>query len=240
MLFNSGGGQGAAKDADGWPVLCTIAGMGGLTSASVEQLELLYPLRVEQNEIETDALGMGKWIGGPGLRTCYRPIAGDMECVGFGEGLKNPPHGVNGGSMSPGGGIYIEHADGKRTFTSSAGQLLIREGETWNGVSAGGGGWGNPLDRNPEQVRRDLRDEWISEDTARNVFGIVVGDDLERSLDLAATEQLRAELRKNERPMIEPTIPAAGAWTKENMRPGDRYLEAPTIARNFSDMPKEA
>ena len=107
-------------------------------------------------------------------------------------------------------------------------------------MSAGGGGWGNPLDRDPEQVRRDLRDEWISADAARNVFGIVVKDDLERSLDVAATEQLRAELRKTERPMIEPTIPAAGTWTKENMRPGDRYLEAPTIARNFSDMPKEA
>ncbi len=239
MLFNSGGGQGAAKNADGWPVLCTIAGMGGLTSASIEQLELLYPIRVEQNEIETDALGMGQWIGGPGLRTRYRPIAGDMECVGFGEGLKNPPHGVNGGAMSPGGGIYIEHADGSRTFTSSAGQLLIREGETWNGVSAGGGGWGNPLDRDPEQVRRDLRDEWISEDTARNVFGVVVKDDLERSLDVAATDNLRAELRQNERPMIEPTTPAAGTWTQQNMRPGDRYLEAPTIARNFSTTPQE-
>ena len=106
-------------------------------------------------------------------------------------------------------------------------------------MSAGGGGWGNPLDRDPEQVRRDLRDEWISEDTARNVFGVVVKNDLERSLDVAATEKLRVELRKNERPMIEPTTPAAGTWTQQNMRSGDRYLEAPTIARNFSAPPQE-
>ena len=39
--------------------------------------------------------------------------------------------------------------------------------------------------------------------------------------------------------MIEPTTPAAGTWTQQNMRPGDRYLEAPTIARNFSDTPQE-
>ena len=71
------------------------------------------------------------------------------------------------------------------------------------------------------------------------MFGVVVKDDLERSLDVAATEQLRAELRRNERPMIEPTTPAAGTWTQQNMRPGDRYLEAPTIARNFSDTPQE-
>lgn len=232
MLFNSGGGSGAAKDADGWPVFCTIAGMGGLTSAAIEEIELLYPIRVEQNEIETDAMGAGKWIGGPGLRTRYRPIAGGMEWHGFGEGLKNPPHGVNGGRMSPGGGIFVEHADGTRTFSSSAGQMPIAEGEAWEGVSAGGGGWGNPLDRDPEQVRRDLRDEWISEATARDVFGVVVKEDLERTLDVPATEALRAELRKIERPMIEPTTPAAGKWTEQNMRPGDRYLEAPT-ARDF-------
>lgn len=232
MLFNSGGGSGAAKDADGWPVMCTIAGMGGLTSASVEHIELLYPIRVEQNEIETDAMGMGEWNGGPGLRTRYRPIAGDMECVGFGEGLKNPPHGVNGGTMSPGGGIWIEHADGTRTYTSSACQLLIREGETWNGVSSGGGGWGNPLDRDAEQVRRDLRDGLIGEAAARNVFGVIVADDLERTLDAAATEARRAELRGT-RPTIDPVTPAAGTWTADHMRPGDRYLEAPTIARDF-------
>jgi N-methylhydantoinase B len=234
MLFNSGGGSGAAKDADGWPVFCTIAGMGGLTSAAIEEIELLYPIRVEQNEIETDAMGAGQWIGGPGLRTRYRPIAGGMEWHGFGEGLKNPPHGVNGGTMSPGGGIFVEHADGTRTFTSSAGQIPIAEGEAWEGVSSGGGGWGNPLDRDAEQVRRDLRDEWISEETARDVFGVVVKDDLVRTLDVAATEARRAVLRENERPMIEPTGPAAGTWTARNMGPRDRYIEAPT-ARDFEN-----
>ncbi len=234
MLFNSGGGSGAAKDADGWPVFCTIAGMGGLTSAAIEEIELLYPIRVEQNEIETDAMGMGQWIGGPGLRTRYRPIAGGMEWHGFGEGLKNPPHGVNGGTMSPGGGIFVEHADGTRTFSSSAGQVPIRDGEFWEGVSSGGGGWGNPLDRDAEQVRRDLRDEWISDETARDVFGVVVKDDLERTLDVAATETRRADLRKTPRPMIEPSGPAAGTWTTRNMRAGDRYIEAPT-ARDFEE-----
>ena len=51
---------------------------------------------------------------------------------------------------------------------------------------------------------------------------------------------LRAKLRQQERPFIEPTEPAAGKWTDQNMRPGDRYLEAPTIAKNFSDAAQEA
>lgn len=235
MLFNSMGGSGAAKNADGWPMIGTIAGMGGLTSASVEEVELLYPLRIDFNEIETDSMGAGQWIGGAGTRTRYRPIAGDMEAVGFGEGSRNPPHGVNGGTMAPGGGIYIEHADGSRTYTSVAGQTLVRAGETWTAYSSGGGGWGHPADRDAEIVRRNVRDGWISEQRAKEAFGVVLNDDLERTVDAAATDRLRATLREQPRAMIDPTKPGAGDWIARNMREGDRYLEAPTIAEDFGD-----
>ena len=63
---------------------------------------------------------------------------------------------------------------------------------------------------------------------------MVVNDDLERTLDVAATEARRAELRKNVRPMIEPSQPGAGTWTARNMGPKDRYIEAPT-ARDFAE-----
>ena len=235
MLFNSMGGSGAAKDADGWPMIGTIAGMGGLTSASVEEVELLYPMRIDFNEIETDSAGAGQWIGGVGTRTRYRPIAGEMEAVGFGEGSRNPPHGVNGGHMSPGGGIYIEHEDGLRTYVSVAGQTLVRAGESWTGYSSGGGGWGSPLDRDAEIVRENLRDGWISEESARDVFGVICRDDFERTLDAEATVKRREELRAQSRGIIDPVIPGAGTWITRNMREGDRYIEAPTIAEHFSD-----
>jgi N-methylhydantoinase B len=237
MLFNSMGGGGAAKGADGWPMIGTIAGMGGLTSASIEEVELLYPLQVEFNEIETDSMGLGQWIGGPGTRTRFRPLAGDMEAVSFGEGSRNPPHGVNGGTRSPGGGIFIEHADGSRTYTSVAGQTLVRAGETWTAYSSGGGGWGNPLARDPETVRRNVRDGWISAVRASEVFGVILNDDFERTVNQAATAARRAELTDIERPLIDPTAPAAGTWIAEHLRPGDRYLEAPTIAEHFREQP---
>lgn len=234
MLFQSMGGSGGAKGADGWPMIGTIAGMGGLTSGSIEEVELLYPLRIDFNEIETDSMGMGQWIGGAGTRTCYRPIAGDMEAVGFGGGSRNPSHGVNGGLRAKGGGIYIEHADGHRTYTSVAGQTLVHEGESWTAYSSGGGGWGRPIDRDPELVRSNLRDGIISERAAREVFGVVVANDLDRTLDVAATEALRASTRAAAAAMIDPATPGASTWIAEHMRPGDRYLEAPTIARHFA------
>ena len=202
MLFNGMGGSGGSKDADGWPMIGTIAGMGGLTSASIEEVELLYPLHIDFNEIETDSMGAGKWIGG---------------------------------TMSTGGGIYVEHEDGSRTFTSVAGQTLVHEGESWAAYSSGGGGWGHPCDRDAEIVRRNLRDGWIGDATARDIFGVVVKDDFERTVDVQATEKLRAELRKKARPMIDPTEPAAGKWIEQNMREGDRFIEAPTIAEHFND-----
>jgi N-methylhydantoinase B len=137
--------------------------------------------------------------------------------------------------MSPGGGIYIEHADGSRTFTSIAGQTLVRAGESWTGYSSGGGGWGHPCDRDAELVRRNLRDGIISEASARDICGVIVKDDFERTLDVEATEKHRAELRKIPRPMIEPTEPGAGKWMDHNVREGDRFIEAPTIAEHFSD-----
>lgn len=235
MLFNGMGGGGAAKDADGWPMIGTIAGMGGLTSASTEEVELLYPLRIDFNEIETDSMGAGQWVGGAGTRTRYRPIAGDMEAVGFGEGSRNPPHGVNGGRMSPGGGIYIEHENGARTYVSVAGQALVREGESWTAYSSGGGGWGDPLKRDAEEVRQSLRDGLISEESCRDVFGVVLNDDFERTLDVEATAAHRAELHRDDLPMIDPVKPAAGTWVARNMRDGDRYIEAPTIAEHFQE-----
>ena len=116
-----------------------------------------------------------------------------------------------------------------------AGQTLVRAGESWTAYSSGGGGWGSPLDRDAETVRRNLRDGWISDDAARDVYGVIVNNDLERTLDVEATNRRRTELRTQERALIDPTRPGAGDWIERNLREGDRFIEAPTIAEHFSD-----
>ena len=124
---------------------------------------------------------------------------------------------------------------GSRTFTSVAGQTLVRAGESWVGYSSAGGGWGRPCDRNAETVRENLRDGIISEETARNLFGVVLNDDLERTINIAETENLRDQLRQEKTSLIDPVKPAAGSWLEENMGAKDRYIEAPTIAEHFQD-----
>jgi N-methylhydantoinase B len=228
MLFNNGGGFGAAKETDGWPILATLAAMGGLKSLLVEQAELLYPFLVEHMEVEPDSMGCGEWIGGPGVRFVISPVAGPIECITFGDGHENPPFGVLGGTPGIGGGQYVtDRTDGQRRFSSSTAYYTIGRDEIRVGVSTGGGGYGNPVDRPAEQVRLDIRDGFITRPRARAVFGVTVSDDFDPVVDLEATERLRSALRKVERPAVDPTSPGASTWLRDTMRESDEYLLNP-------------
>jgi N-methylhydantoinase B len=228
MLFNGTGGGGAAKGCDGWPLYESIDGLGAVKAQPIEQIELLYPIRVEQMEIETDSMGLGAWIGGPGTRLVVRPLEGAAECVTFGDGVANPPHGVLGGTPGHGGGAYVEdRATGRRRYVSAAGLVEVGLHELWTGVSTGGGGYGNPLDRSPEEVRLDVRDGIVTRHAAREVFGVVVDDDVDATVQETETEELRQRLRSQSRPLIDPTEPAASRWVERNLREGDVYLLNP-------------
>lgn len=230
MLFNGTGGSGAAKGCDGWPLFESIGSQGAIKIQPIEQVELLFPLRIEQMEIEPDSMGLGHWIGGAGTRLVVRPLAGDMECVTFGDGIDNPPHGVFGATPGHGGGAYVEdETTGRRRFVSAAGLVRVGEHEIWVGVSTGGGGYGPPTERPAEQVRQDLRDGIITSESARDIFGVVVVDPEadDPVIDEEATRRLREEMRNRPRPLIDPEGPAASTWLARNMREEDTYLLNP-------------
>src|SRR5581483_1869080 len=231
MLFNNSGGSGAVRGFDGWPLWESQAAAGALKAQSIEQIELLYPLLIEQWEIEPDSMGFGQWNGGPGNRFVVRPVAGSAHCITFGDGCANPPHGVLGGTPAIGGGQFVENrATGKRRFAGASGHLLVGPDEVWVGVSTGGGGYGNPLDRDPDLVRREVVDGTVTRSAAHDVFGVVLTDDPEEPrLDAEKTERRRAELRATPRPLVDPTTPGAATWIAENMQPGDEFLLNPTV-----------
>ncbi|MCW3066041.1 MAG: hypothetical protein JWN32_3213 [Solirubrobacterales bacterium] len=228
MLFNGTGGSGAAKDCDGWPLFESIASQGAIKIQPIEQVELLFPLRIEQMEIETDSMGHGASIGGAGTRLVVRPLGGETECVTFGDGVANPPHGVLGGTPGHGGGTFAEdRISGTRRFVSSAGRILLSKDEIWVSVSTGGGGYGLPADRPAERVRRDVRDGIVSVEAARDVYGVVLGAGPDPAVDEAATARRRDELRARPRPLIDPDVARASRWLERRMREGDVYLLNP-------------
>ncbi len=231
MLFNNCGGSGAARGANGWPLYANLAAAGGLKAQSIEQIELLYPLFIGHNEIEPDSMGFGEWNGGPGTRLAVSSTAGPTEVITFGDGCSNPPHGVLGGTAAIGGGQYVENSTtGKRRFVGASGHLLIGRDEVWVGVSTGGGGYGSPLERDAEEVRRDVANGVVSLGSARDIFGVVLtATETLLSLDVEATRKLREQLDVQPRPLVDPTTPGASTWITDNMTEGDEFLLNPTI-----------
>ncbi|WP_024355657.1 hydantoinase B/oxoprolinase family protein [Leucobacter chironomi] len=228
MMFNNTGASGAASDADGWPLFESHAAFGGLKAQSIEQLEMLYPLMVDTLEVETDSMGHGRQIGGPGVRMAIRSTKGDMECITFGDGAQNPPHGVAGGLRGCGGGQYVENlATDHRRYFSASGQVVVKPGERHVGISTGGGGNGDPRERDVELVRQNARDGWISRETALEVYGVVLSDDLDPVVDETATTAKRRSMPARDASLVEPLVPSASTWLEENMRDGDVYLLNP-------------
>jgi N-methylhydantoinase B len=229
MFFNGGSGGGASAVADGWPLIMTTAGMGGLKILSLELSELLFPVTVESMEIEPDSMGHGKQIGGAGVRIALRPIGSPMENYLFGDGATNPPHGVLGGTSGIGGGNYKENdSTGKRTYCSTKGHLTIHEDEVWVGISSGGGGYGDPLERDPHLVQAGVRDEMIGLEAAREIYGVVL-DPRSLALDLRATHRLRQEIagERGDLELVTPNVPSASRWLQDHMREGDEFLLDP-------------
>ncbi len=191
--------------------------------------EMLYPVMIDRQEIETDSMGHGNTMGGAGVRFVLRPYRTGMDCHLTGDGAANPPFGVFGGTPGIGGGNYREDLQsGHRTYCSRKGYLEIAEGQIWTGVSSGGGGYGDLLERDVELIRCHVRDEIISLATARDIYGVVLDPDT-LAVDQEATVKLREKIAAERGPLSEitPTKPGAATWLQEHIREGDEYLLDP-------------
>jgi N-methylhydantoinase B len=216
MIFNNAGGGGASAAVDGWPMFDSLSTSGGMRCAPIEQTELLFPVLFEWCEIEPGSMGFGQRLGGPGTRCSIRPVAGTMECILFGDGSRNPPHGVAGGTPAAGCISYVENQDGtgRRDYPACA-HMWVGHDERWMGISTGGGGYGDPLLRLPDLVADDVRNELYNRATATGIFGVVLaGDGLTLAADEAATAAHREALgaARGAVPAVSPDRPAAGRW----------------------------
>ena len=228
LVSLNGTGFGAAHGTDGWPLAITNAGLGAIKIPSVEQLELLFPFHFVKHEVASDSMGHGEWIGGPGSEMVMAfTTKNDIYAVNWGDGIRNPPHGAMGGYPGIGGGVYIENiGTGRKRFLSAMGENTVHGSiERWAGVSSGGGGFGLPTRRDPEQVRRDVRDGIVSRTAALEIYGVVLSDDRDPVIDLAATSLEREAIeQRQERPVTDPQGPGTATWLASHMREGDEYV----------------
>jgi N-methylhydantoinase B len=156
-----------------------------------EYLESYYPMRIERWETVADTGGAGLHRGGNGVDVAYHFLEPGTIAIHDDRWLTYP-WGVNGGEPGARGRKWIERADGTtEVLPSKIHDVPVRPGDVLHFVTWGGGGWGDPLARDPELVAREVRRGLVTADGARR-YGVVVGQD--GGADPAATEALRAEL----------------------------------------------
>jgi N-methylhydantoinase B len=197
-LGNNGGP--ASPLCDGWLTWCLPVVAGLQYRDSVEVDEQKYPIHVRSLELLTDTGGPGRFRGAPAARVMYGPKHDPMTVIYPIDGHHYPPQGVRGGG--PGNAAFamkIDASGGESSLPNVAVEH-VQPGEWIAGVDCGGGGYGDPLERDPERVRHDVLEKWVSRDQARSVYGVVfTGSAADDSLavDREATAEQRRWLAAN-------------------------------------------
>ena len=183
-------GSPARSDGDGW-------GQAGPASAgllhSVEEFEGELDATVLGLEYATDSGGAGRWRGGLGTETLVSFPAHSLErlyaCV---AGARHPDPGYAGGLPGAASGITLSGPGNERAITTLVEDLPLGEGAELRIRAGGGGGFGDPARRLPEDVLRDVLDGYVSMAAARSSYLVAV-DPETLAVDETATASLRAE-----------------------------------------------
>ncbi len=163
----------------------------GFTNVPNEFIEAYFPLRVETYETIPDSGGAGLHRGGNGLTVGYRFLC-DGQIAIHDERWLTYPWGVNGGEPGLRSTKRLVRTDGTETFLpAKCDDIEVNAGDILYFNTWGGGGWGDPYQRDPELVRQDVIRELVTIDGAKR-YGVVIADDL--TVDNAATEALRKQL----------------------------------------------
>ena len=168
------------------------------TNVPNEFLESYFPLRIETYETIPDSGGAGKNRGGNGLRIGYRLLEPGEISIHDDRWLTYP-WGVNGGLPGARSRKRLVRKDGtEELLGSKVDRIRVEEGDLLLYDTWGGGGCGDPLEREVERVRFDVEAGLVTPQGARR-YGVVVRDNL--TIDEQATEQLRAQMRTERGPV---------------------------------------
>ena len=189
------GGPGTPT-TDGWLNYGLPVANGVIYRGSVEIDESKFPMLFRSMRVVPGGAGAGRFRGSPGVDVVYGPRTDPMTVIVSCDGQVNPPQGVHGGQSGPAAATYKLHRDGREEKLPGVVECKLEPGEWIRGVDAGGGGYGDPLERAPERVLRDVIERWETPERARDVYGVVLTtvDGGELQLDVAATRARRAEL----------------------------------------------
>ncbi|HZM34787.1 MAG TPA: hydantoinase B/oxoprolinase family protein [Burkholderiales bacterium] len=186
------GGNGGFAEADGSSAFVNVD-FGNIRSIhTAESLEIDMPFVVERSELRADSGGAGEHRGGLGLRREVRLVEAEGTYSVLSDRAVIPPFGVAGGGAAAAVDVKVVR-NGLEKHLGTPGKttgMLLREGDIVVMQSAGGGGYGDPLARDPQLVEQDVAAGYVSAAQARAQYGVIAGDS-------AATARLRTDLRSS-------------------------------------------
>lgn len=165
----------------------------GFTNVPNEFLERYFPLIIETYESAPDSGGGGFFRGGNGINMVYR-FTQDGQISIHDDRWFIPPWGVNGGLPATRSFKKLEKASGKKiTLGAKVDRIDVEAGDLLHYVTWGGGGWGDPLTREPELVAKEVRQNLITKKGALD-YGVVLSSSAK--IDMKATKALRKKMAK--------------------------------------------
>ena len=186
------GARGARPTGDGPDGVAHPA--ANISNTPVEIAEVESPVRIEEYGLLPDSGGAGKYRGALSEVRSVRFLADEALLQLRSDKRAHPPFGLQGGAPgSPSYNILNPGGDDERLLTTM-GTASMRRGDLIRHELASGGGWGDPLERDPAMVLADFLDEKVTADHARQVYGVVIDPDAQQ-VDTEATKQLRQELQ---------------------------------------------
>jgi N-methylhydantoinase B len=189
-----GGGQGASCDRDG------MDGVHSHTSntrnAPIEVIEITYPLKVHAQMLVPDSEGAGKFRGGLGMTRTIEILSDNTVMTVSSDRHKIGPWGLFGGLSGATAQCTITLKDGQvKRLPSLKMTLAVNQHDVMKTITPGGGGWGDPLERDLKKVAWDVKEGFISLDRASSVYGVVI-DPHTGEPDGPATDRLRKQKRE--------------------------------------------
>lgn len=187
------GSYGGRHGLDGMDAVDTL--YANTRNNPIEDIESHLPIRVDRYELRNDAVAAGQWRGGIGtVRQFTHLVDGGFSVEG--DGHKYRPWGFDGGADGHTASLRLIDKKGEETdLVSKVPYHKVKAGDRLVSFGPCGGGYGDPLKRNPEAVLADVLEGFISAEAARADYGVVVNG---KTFDRAATEAERARRARPE------------------------------------------
>jgi len=169
-----GGGWGATSEHDGNSAV--YLNMGNCLDLPVEAIESELPdiIRVEKYELITDSGGSGKYRGGLGIRRDIRMLTGPAYLSTRSDAQKFPPRGVLGGEDGSPARYFLRRGDQEMRLPGKNTNFRLLSGDYLSFETPGGGAYGDPRERDIEEVKEDVKQGYVSHEGAEREYGVTI------------------------------------------------------------------